>query len=477
MDNTEPLTTLEQTDSLQTSPTTSNESLSAKESLKELAKGWRGSVAIKIISLIFVVIVVLFVIFAITASKYAASKAACDKSVGEEKKRLAKCSRSLLTLRGEEEKLRGQVRDVSDEINRLKSRNSELGIKNTELERKIGEQNDKKRNLNETHSQLAAEEKQLDSDVSSLRSTKTERENELKKLKDEFGKVEKELAEKEEEKEKWTTGGTIAGGVNVLSLLSTGYFRWQLNVAQEDAEKAEAINRDLKGHISNAKKRVTLTKADVERIKKEIIAVNESINSCHSNIIIFKARLDTCLEDEAKLRERSKVMIELGLDQAIYHHLSHLNRTEITDHLLYDSNQNHFEYNKLKASLEGKESLLLVMASSSGHVFGVYIQARWDKGNNGFLKDKSAFTFSITHHRTCGIINSDIAIKFGGNYLFDIGDGEIRVEKSSLGMAKVMTHAGKNFNCIGVNPGEFYVGHGDLFIEGLKVYYLEVVHF
>lgn len=477
MDNTEPQPELEQTGPLLTSQATSNESLSVKDSLKELAKGWRGSSAMKIISFIFVAIVVLFVVFVITASRYGASKASCDKSLKEETLNLAKCSSSMIALGKEESELRRKVRDVDDEMNNLRIQNSDLEKKNTGLWSEIGKQNEKKKNLNEKHSQLKTEEKELESDISSLRSTKTESENKLKKQKDELGKVEKELAEKEEEKEKWTTGGTIAAGVNVLSLLSTGYFRWQLNVAHGEAEKAEARNRDLTGQIKNMGRKVNLTKMDVERMKKEIVAVNESINYCHSNITIFKAQVDTCLEEETKLRERSKVMMQLGVDQAIHHHLSRLNRTELTTHQIYDSNQHHFEYDKFSASVRGKKSLLLIMTTSTSHVFGFYVKTKWAKDNDDFLKDTAAFTFSVTHHQACQIINPDIAVKFGGNYLIDVGDGEIRVEKSGSPMTKVMTRAGKNFNCGHVNPEEFYVGHGDLFIEELKVYYIEVVHF
>eukprot|EP00826_Nyctotherus_ovalis_P016824 TRINITY_DN1489_c0_g1_i3.p1 TRINITY_DN1489_c0_g1~~TRINITY_DN1489_c0_g1_i3.p1 ORF type:complete len:442 (+),score=126.42 TRINITY_DN1489_c0_g1_i3:48-1328(+) len=419
-----------------------------------------------------------FIIFMITTSSYAASNSTYETDLKKVLTDLTKCRGTVSILSDEKQKAESSLRQVNEEIRDLTGKNQKLKQDNTDLEKKIEDQGPKIKSLREQNDTQTTEFNQLTKDVEDLRKQKTDKENEDKKMKDELAKVEKELAEKTEEQEMWTTGGTIAGGVNVLSLLSTGYFRWQLNVAQTEADAEEYKNRNLKGKLRNTNNTIESTKIAIKRSKEQIIKVNETINKCNQKLPEEKKVVENCLREEMKLHERAGILYDLGVDQAIHHHLSRLSNKHLKAETVYNSTLDGFNETLLKERTAKVSPLLVVILSSENYAFGAYFNITFEHtGSNVFKNDSLAFTFSTMQHAVCKIKTPTDAIHFSEAHFLEIGRGEIQIDKGSGVTVTGSATAGETYDCGRISsPHTFYAERPNFDVREIIIYHLQESH-
>lgn len=459
-----------------TVPPPSDDSLSFGESVKELWKAWTGSIGVKILSLAILVIIGLFIIFMITTSSYAASHSTCDTDLKKALAEFANCQSRASALGEQKRNIEGSIRQVKKEIDDLSGKNSDLTRDNEKLNTQIREQEPKIKDLKEQKEGKNGEITHLTKEVEELKTQKTGKEGEDKKAKEDLGKAEKELAEKSEEREKWTMGGTIAGGVNVLSLLSTGYFRWQLNVAQGEADAEEHKNRDLKGKIRNINSTIDFNRGAITRLKGQIISINSTITSCEQRLPEDKKVVQNCLDEEAKLHIRAGVLFDLGVDQAVYHHLSRLSNKHLKPELVFNSSVDGFNDTLLKERTAKICPILIVILSNENYAFGAYFNITFEHTGDVFKSDSLAFTFSTMQHAICKVRTPDQAIRFSGAHFLEIGNGEIQIDKSSGTTATGSATAGQSYDCHNAQKHTFYAENANFEVKEISVYHLQESH-
>jgi peptidoglycan hydrolase CwlO-like protein len=457
-------------------PTDSNDSLSFTNSIKALGKAWSGSIVVKILSLITIAIIVLFIVFTALTTGYAATKASCDSNLTEERTRHDQCKNRVNGLDADKRDKENQLIKEVEQIRVLEKDNERLSKSieylkgnKTEKERKIKE-------LKEQHNSLENKENDLKKEVSYLQEQKKNKDTELEKANTDLTKHKQDLTQKKKIRQYYLIGGGGEALIDLVSFGLTGYYRYNINKIEDESNAAELKNRELQGQLKNMQGRTEDLRCDIKRIDGQISQTHENINKCHNDIAIVKAERDLCIEQETKLHNTAKVLVELGIDQVVYHLLNVKNRTEIRTTMLYNSTKNGFVIAEIGKFLGGNKHTLWVMHSNTGFVFGVLLNVPWDDNDSHFKTDAHAFTFSTTRHHVCPIKDETKAVKYGGIKIMDIGDGEIQIDPSDSTATSVHVNAGRNFNCGNVSPDKFYSETGSFDIIEMSAYSFDIFH-
>lgn len=455
------------------SPAT-EDSLSFANTVKVVSKAWSRSVGVKILSFLAVAIIALFIVFTITMSSFTAGNAICDKDLNEETEKHEECTNKVGGLDADKKDRERDLKNIDNDIMELQNdikaleleiKNSNTNIENQtkeilELKNQQGTLTDKK---NEKEGQLGRKE-----------SERTTRESELTEKQKVEGDTNKTIDDVKIKRKYLIIAAGVTGGINVINIGLVAYFRYKLQQLQKTADAAERENHSLRGKLHNMNDRIANLKSKIESLKAQKIKTNDSINACINDKDVKMNNLQTDLKDENKLRNMSKSLYSLGLDQATVEYLLPLgNITSLNNQSIYDSKKDGFDLNKLNAALNNKSSLLIIMTSTKEYVFGVYISSVYDTEKKS-ISDNSTFTFTTTRNKVCPVRIPGTALVISESNLLNIGDGEIVVEKSDTTTAKVTVNPGRGYNCDVRDFHPFYEEDGVFRIKDLVVHEIKI---
>lgn len=454
----------------------SDDSLSFVDSFKALRKAWAGSTFVKILSLFIIAIILLFIVFAILMVIYAAGKSICNSDLETQKNRHATCEESVHRLEANKSDFKRRVSDVNNDIDIL---NTDIAKLNANIEtgkkKKADKQEELKKKKEEKES-LLNKEKNLQGEINTLNGQKTQKDTELTKQQEESKKLLQDLKNKKQTQQYYLFGGAGELAIDVASISFTGYYRWKLNAVEDDADSAELKNKELKGSLENMKSRIAHTGQDIKRIQGQIYETERHIEACNSSLKIEGQRLGTCINEEAQLHENAKVLIELGLDQAVAFLLNNRTNHTIEATLEYNSTLHGFHSDIFHDIVKGMHPMILVMQTLGGYTFGVFTNVSYDREDKSYKEDPGAFTFSTTRHHYCPIRTKDgKAIVFTED-LLNIGDGEIIIHSSDSTESDGVVNAGKTFNCGSIDAHKFYAEDGHFTVIEVVAYRLIISH-
>ena len=90
--------------------------------------------------------------------------------------------------------------------------------------------------------------------------------------------------------------------------------------------------------------------------------------------------------------------------------------------LLYRSNNDGLDLEKIKSKLKNKSNLIFLFLTGNSRIFGAFIKTKIEEDEGSYTKDENAFVFSLNNNKIYKILKPELAIKFHEKWKILIGN-------------------------------------------------------
>ncbi len=452
---------------------TGGDRITAKETVSTMIKTWKGSLLLKIISGVVVVILILTIVFLCTTVTYSSDKSDCDKDLKSQKSKVEGCNKDLKECKDEAAKYKSDLEAEKKTNDQLRTEIKGLNDKVKGLEDQVKQKDQEISSLNDKNKDLTNKVSQLEVQVRNLQNEVNQKESEINHLKNEVHTKDTEIAKIKNELKYYQWGAVGSGVVHLGFIIDDIATHSSLSSERKKAETLDNENRNLKGELNNAHNKVKELEAETERLKQEIIHVNELRQQCQQDLAHERELFEECKRDEEKYKRQIGIIPNLALEQAKLQLLLQDSKKTMATSLVYNSTEHGFHKNELINRVGQRKPTVVIVRTTTGYVFGGAINIEWSS-SGGLQTDAGAFTFSTTHNHICKIKNPSRAVYFNDEYFMEFGDPEFWIEKTDSKLARGNAQSDRAYDCGAQDPQTFYNDGIELTVQELLIYHVEI---
>ena len=456
-----------------TTQTSPEDKMTAKETLEAMKKTWKSSLLLKIVSGVVLLMAILVIVFLSTTVSFSSSKSECDNNLKNEKSKSTKCEDDKKGLNNQISDLRQKLDDEKKISNRMQGEIKVLQDKQKELESTIKDKDQQINSLTSKNDELTHRVDSLDAEVRRLQNDVHNKNNEIDQLKKEVQSRDVQIQHYNQTMKYYQWGALGSGAVHVGTIIDEISTHSALSTSKQKVAVLETENTNLKGHVNNLSNKVKELEAESDRLKQEIIHVNDLRQQCQQDLAHERELYEDCKRQEVKLHSQIAIIPGLALEQAKLQLLLSATKKTIVTSLMYNSTEHGFNKGEFINRIGARKPTVVIVKTTSGYVFGGSISIAW-ASSGGLQTDEGAFTFSTTNNHVCKVKSPNRAVYFNDDYFMEFGDPEFWIEKTDSKRARGNAESDHVFGCDAKDKQNFYADGVELTVQELAVHHVEI---